>query len=117
MEKSMETGSALETGLNMEKNKENLVGTTAMKAKDAREGLQNFERNGYQQRIEAIKREREREKKDRIAVERAIQEVRERSLMPETAQKALLWRAAAEVFQRVLVEARRKLQKASVVKP
>ncbi|KAL0314671.1 UNVERIFIED_CONTAM: Auxilin-like protein 1 [Sesamum angustifolium] len=117
MEKSMETERALETGLNMEMNKENLVGTTAMEAKDAREVLQNFERNGYQQRIEAIKREREREK-DRVAVERAIREARERAFVEarERAERAAVERAAAEVRQRVLAEAREKLEKASVGK-
>ncbi|KAL0325757.1 UNVERIFIED_CONTAM: Auxilin-like protein 1 [Sesamum radiatum] len=117
MEKSMETERALETGLNMEMNKENLVGTTAMEAKDAREVLQNFERNGYQQRIEVIKREREREK-DRVAVERAIREARERAFVEarERAERAAVERAAAEVRQRVLAEAREKLEKASVGK-
>ncbi|KAL0351849.1 UNVERIFIED_CONTAM: Auxilin-like protein 1 [Sesamum calycinum] len=101
----------------MEMNKENLVGTTAMEAKDAREVLQNFERNGYQQRIEVIKREREREK-DRVAVERAIREARERAFVEarERAERAAVERAAAEVRQRVLAEAREKLEKASVGK-
>ncbi|KAK4390703.1 Auxilin-like protein 1 [Sesamum angolense] len=117
MEKSMETERALETGLNMEMHKENLVGTTAMEAKHAREVLQNFERNGYQQRIEAIKREREREK-DRVAVERAIREARERAFVEarERAERAAVERAAAEVRQRVLAETREKLEKASVGK-
>ncbi|KAK4429279.1 Auxilin-like protein 1 [Sesamum alatum] len=117
MEKSTETERALGMGLNLESNKENLVGTTAMEVKDAREGLQNFGRNGHQERIEAIKREREREK-DRIAVERAIREARERAFAEarERAERAAFERASAEVRQRVLAEAREKLGKASVVK-
>ncbi|KAL7117341.1 hypothetical protein ACP275_03G066100 [Erythranthe tilingii] len=92
-------------GLNMEKNKENLV---------AKESLQNDEKNEHQQRIEAIKKGREREK-DRIVVERAIREARERAFVEarERAERAAVEKAAAEVRQRVLSEAREKLEKSS----
>ncbi|KAI3464929.1 hypothetical protein Pfo_021592 [Paulownia fortunei] len=117
MEKSMETERSVERGPSMENNKENLVGTSPMEEKDANEGLQNVERNDHQQRIEAMKRGREREK-DRIVVERAIREARERAFAEarERAERAAVERAAAEVRQRVMAEAREKLDKASVVK-
>ncbi|KAL0323135.1 UNVERIFIED_CONTAM: Auxilin-like protein 1 [Sesamum angustifolium] len=69
----------------------------------------------HRQRIEAIKRGREREK-DRIAVERAIREARERAFAEarERAERAAVERAAAEARQRVMAEAREKLEKASV---
>ncbi|KAL8059055.1 hypothetical protein ABFX02_03G062500 [Erythranthe guttata] len=92
-------------GLNMDKNKENLA---------AKESLQNDEKNEHQQRIEAIKKGREREK-DRIVVERAIREARERAFVEarERAERAAVEKAAAEVRQRVLSEAREKLEKSS----
>ncbi|KAG8377820.1 hypothetical protein BUALT_Bualt08G0073400 [Buddleja alternifolia] len=102
MDKSMETERAVGTGLNVEKNREN----------HAKENVQNFDKNDHQQRIEAIKRGREREK-DRIAVERAIREARERAFAEarERAERAAVERAAAEVRQRVMSEAREKLEK------
>ncbi|KAL7155324.1 hypothetical protein ABFS83_03G067600 [Erythranthe nasuta] len=92
-------------GLNMEKNKDNLA---------AKESLQNDEKNEHRQRIEAIKKGREREK-DRIVVERAIREARERAFVEarERAERAAVEKAAAEVRQRVLSEAREKLEKSS----
>ncbi|KAK4428940.1 hypothetical protein Salat_1194000 [Sesamum alatum] len=55
---------------------------------------------------------------DRIAVERAIREAREKAFVEarERAERAVVDRAATEVRQRVLAEAREMLEKASVVK-
>ncbi|PIN13069.1 Auxilin-like protein and related proteins containing DnaJ domain [Handroanthus impetiginosus] len=114
MEKSMETERPVERGVKLEKNNKDVVGTTPMEENDANAGVQNSSRNDHQQRIEAIKREREREK-DRIAVERAIREARERAFTEarERAERAAVERAAAEVRQRVMAEAREKLGKTS----
>ncbi|XP_057794019.1 auxilin-like protein 1 isoform X1 [Salvia miltiorrhiza] len=113
----LETEEAVDTDVNVEKDKENLVGTSSMEEIDAKECVQNFESNDQQQRIEAIKRGREREK-DRIAVERAIREARERAFaeVRERAERAAVERAATEVRQRVMAEAREKVEKPSVVK-
>ncbi|KAI3460335.1 hypothetical protein Pfo_016998 [Paulownia fortunei] len=112
MDKSMETEREVEDQ-NMEKNKEILSGTSTMEQKDANE--RKFETNDHQQRIEAIKRGREREK-DRLAVERAIREARERAFAEarERAERAAVERAAAEARQRVTAEAREKLEKPSI---
>lgn len=117
MDKPLETEEAVDTDVNMEKDKENLVGTSFMEEKDAKVGMHDFESNDQQQRIEAIKRGREREK-DRIAVERAIREARERAFaeVRERAERAAVERAATEVRQRVMAEAREKVEKPSMVK-
>ncbi|KAG8389929.1 hypothetical protein BUALT_Bualt01G0030000 [Buddleja alternifolia] len=82
----------------MEKN-ETLTGTSTVEKKDAKGNENEFETNDLQQRIEAIKRGREREK-NKMAVERAIREARER--------------AFAEARERAMAEARDKLEKASI---
>ncbi|KAL9140557.1 hypothetical protein ABFS82_14G044600 [Erythranthe guttata] len=111
-----------ETGQNMEKNKENLGETTTTTAqKDSKSNEQTSETNDddQQQRIEAIKRGREREK-DRIAVERAIREARERAFA-EARERAAADKAAVEAkvraeraaVERATAEAReRALEKA-----
>ncbi|KAH6834527.1 auxin-like 1 protein [Perilla frutescens var. hirtella] len=108
---------AADTDVNMEKDKEKLPGMSPMEERDAKEGVHNFESNDQQKRIEAIKRGREREK-DRIAVERAIREARERAFaeVRERAERAAVERAASEVRQRAVSEAREKVEKVSVVK-
>lgn len=115
MDKSMETETEVETGQKMGNNDENLRGKSTMEQKDAKGNEQKSEMDDHRQRIEAIKRGREREK-DRIAVERAIREARERAFAEarERAERAAVERAAAEARQRVMAEAREKLEKASV---
>ncbi|XP_047977681.1 auxilin-like protein 1 isoform X1 [Salvia hispanica] len=120
MDKSSETEEAVDTDVNVEKDEEKHVRTTSMEENqeiDAKEGMQNFDSNDQQQRIEAIKKGREREK-DRIVVERAIREARERAFaeVRERAERAAVERAATEVRQRVRAEAREKVEKPSVVK-
>ncbi|KAL0432407.1 UNVERIFIED_CONTAM: Auxilin-related protein 1 [Sesamum latifolium] len=115
MDKSMETETEVETGQKMGNNDENLRGKSTMEQKDAKGDEQKSEADDHRQRIEAIKRGREREK-DRIAVERAIREARERAFAEarERAERAAVERAAAEARQRVMSEAREKLEKASI---
>ncbi|KAK4481454.1 hypothetical protein RD792_012348 [Penstemon davidsonii] len=114
MEESTETERAVETFQNIEKNKENLTEASTTEEKDAKENMHNFDKNDHQQRIEAIKKGREREK-DRIAVERAIREARERAFAEarERAERAAVERAAAEARQRAMAEAKEKLEKAN----
>lgn len=95
---------------------ENFGRTSTSEQQDAKGSEQKREIDDDQmQRIEAIKRGREREK-DRIAVERAIREARERAFAEarERAERAAVERAAAEARQRVMAEAREKIGKASV---
>ncbi|KAL6572755.1 hypothetical protein OROMI_013713 [Orobanche minor] len=124
--KPMETKRAVERRLNTGNNKENLIGDTPMEEKDTRGDPQNSDKNDYQQRIEAIKRGREREK-DRIVVERAIREARERAFAEareraeraaverassearERAERAAVERASSEARQRAMAEALEKL--------
>ncbi|KAL0391958.1 UNVERIFIED_CONTAM: Auxilin-related protein 1 [Sesamum radiatum] len=115
MDKSMETETEVETGQKMGNNDESLRGKSTVEQKDAKGNDQKLETDDHRQRIEAIKRGREREK-DRIAVERAIREARERAFAEarERAERAAVERAAAEARQRVMAEAREKLEKASV---
>ncbi|KAK1302913.1 Auxilin-related protein 2 [Acorus calamus] len=63
---------------------------------------------------EEIEREREREK-DRIAVERATREARERVMVEsrQRAERAAVDKATAEVRQRAMTEAREKAEKAT----
>lgn len=104
-----------EKGEDMEMNKENLGETSTIAQKDSKLNEQKFETDDPQQRIEAIKRGREREK-DRMAVERAIREARERAFAEarERAERAAVEKAAAEARQRFMKEAREKLEKTSV---
>ncbi|CAA0822005.1 auxin-like 1 protein [Striga hermonthica] len=97
--------------------KENLGKTSTTEAKDSKANPQNSDKDDYQQRIEAIKRGREREK-DRLAVERAIREARERAFAEarERAERAAVERAATEARQRAMAEAREKVEKSSHVK-
>lgn len=115
MDASVEAEKEIKTGQNMEKNMENLGRTSTSERKDAKGNDQKGEMDDHLQRIEAIKRGREREK-DRIVVERAIREARERAFVEarERAERAAVERASAEVRQRVMAEAREKSGKASV---
>ncbi|XP_059623622.1 auxilin-like protein 1 isoform X2 [Cornus florida] len=70
-----------------------------------------------QDRLKKIEEERERERereKDRMSVERATHEVRERAFAEERerAERAAVERATAEVRQRTMAEARERLEKA-----
>ncbi|KAL6511781.1 hypothetical protein OROGR_021378 [Orobanche gracilis] len=109
-EKSMETERAVKSGLNTGNNKENLIGDTPVEEKDAKGNPQNSDKNDYQQRIEAIKRGREREK-NRIVVERAIREARERAFAEarERAERDAMEKASSEARQRAMAEALEKL--------
>lgn len=115
MDKPFGSEGSVGTGVNVENDKEYIAGAS-LEERDAKEGNQNFESNDQQQRIEAIKKGREREK-DRIAVERAIREARERAFaeVRERAERAAVERAASEVRQR-MAEAREKVEKPAVVK-
>ncbi|KAL1534832.1 hypothetical protein AAHA92_30962 [Salvia divinorum] len=125
MVKSSEAERDIKTGQYMEENIQNLGRTSISKNKDAKGNEQNCEID-YWQRIEAIRRGREREKdriaaerereKDRIAVERAIREARERAFAEarERAERAAAERTAAEAHRRVNGEVREKTVKASV---
>ncbi|GFP98407.1 auxilin-like protein 1 [Phtheirospermum japonicum] len=99
MEKSTESEKSRENSLKTENNKEN---------------PEKPDKDDYHQRIEAIKKGREREK-DRIVVERAIREARERAFAEarERAERAAVEKAAAEARQRAMAEAREKLDKAN----
>lgn len=70
------------------------------------------EKEGLLKNNEETKRDREREK-EKIAVERAIREARERAFAEarERAERAAVERATAEVRQRVMAEAREKFDK------
>ncbi|XP_042010164.1 auxilin-like protein 1 isoform X2 [Salvia splendens] len=120
MDKSSEAEREIKTGQHMEENIQNRGRTSLSENKDAK-GNEQDEMDSWQ-RIEAIRRGREREKgrmaaerereKDRIAVERAIREARERAFAEarERAERA----AAAEAHRRVNGEVREKTVKASV---
>uniref|UniRef100_A0A5B7AA32 Putative auxilin-like protein 1 n=1 Tax=Davidia involucrata TaxID=16924 RepID=A0A5B7AA32_DAVIN len=116
-EKTMEIDGVIKTRQDTEKNEEKLNITFAMEEKETNETVQKevkVEKELLQKIDEANKRESEREK-DRIAVERAIREVRERAFAEarERAERAAVERATAEARQRVMAEAREKFEKAS----
>ncbi|XP_073024931.1 uncharacterized protein [Primulina eburnea] len=112
-EKFMEDERTVERGEILEKINENSE-TSTMEEDCAKENATNFDKEDQQQRIEAIKRGRAREK-DRIAAERAMREARERAFAEAQvrAERAAVERAAAEVRQRFMAEAQEKLEKAS----
>ncbi|XP_051149946.1 auxilin-like protein 1 [Andrographis paniculata] len=105
----MEAKREVEKDQDVEKESHSECSTT--RQKDTRATWQKVEENDRQQRIEAIKKGREREK-DRKAVERAIREARERAFA-EAREKAE--RAAAEARQRAMAEAQEKLEKPSIL--
>ncbi|OWM66388.1 hypothetical protein CDL15_Pgr013605 [Punica granatum] len=95
--------------------KENLNGTVKAQEKDA-ERLRR-EQEMEKERLRKIEEERERERereKDRMAVDRATLEARERAYVEarERAERAAVERATAEARQRSLAEARERLEKA-----
>lgn len=112
-EKSTEDERTIETGEILDKINENSE-TSIMEHNYAKENVANFDKEDQQQRIEAIKKGRAREK-DRIAAERAMREARERAFAEAQvrAERAAVERAAAEARQRFMAEA--KLEKASTV--
>ncbi|XP_010254781.1 PREDICTED: auxilin-like protein 1 [Nelumbo nucifera] len=76
------------------------------------------EKDQEKERLRKIEEERERERereKDRMAVERATREARERAFADarERAERAAVERATAEARQRAMAEARERLEKAS----
>lgn len=91
------------------KHMENLGGTSFMEETDAKEGMQYSDSNYLQQRIEAIRVGKQREK-DKMAFYRAFGEAPERALakMRETAERAVVEIAATTLRQRVMAEAREK---------
>ncbi|XP_075520964.1 LOW QUALITY PROTEIN: uncharacterized protein LOC142554175 [Primulina tabacum] len=112
-EKSTEDEKTIETGEILEKINENSE-TSDVEHNCAKENVMNFDKEDQQQRIEAIKKGRAREK-DRIAAERAMREARERAFAETQvrAERAAVERAAAEARQRFMAEAQEKLEKAS----
>lgn len=110
-EKSTEDERTIETGEILDKINENSE-TSIMEHNCAKENVANFDKEDQQQRIEAIKKGRAREK-DRIAAERAMREARERAFAEAQvrAERAAVERAAAEARQRFMAEA--KLEKSS----
>ncbi|CAN4093882.1 unnamed protein product [Withania somnifera] len=82
------------------------------KTKESLEKEVEDKNSGRKTEVDARQRERE---KDRIAVDRAIREARERAFAEarERAERAAVERATAEVRQRVMAEAREKHEKAS----
>lgn len=109
-EKSTEDERTIETGELLDKINEN--SETSIMEHSAKENVANFDKEDQQQRIEAIKKGRAREK-DRIAAERAMREARERAFAEAQvrAERAAVERAAAEARQRFMAEA--KLEKLS----
>ncbi|KZV28861.1 auxilin-like protein 1 [Dorcoceras hygrometricum] len=112
-EKSVEDERMTEAGEIFEKINENSE-TSTMEENCTKENLTNFNKEDQQQRIEAIKRGRAREK-DRIAAERAMREARERAFAEAQvrAERAAVERAAAEARQRFMAETQEKLEKSS----
>ncbi|KAK3009769.1 hypothetical protein RJ639_014287 [Escallonia herrerae] len=117
-ESTVETDEEIKRSQGRKENGENLTNKFSMDEKRTDETLRReVEEKEHLRKIgEVNKREREREReKDRMAVERAIREARERAFAEarERAERAAVERATAEVRQRVMVEAREKLEKAS----
>lgn len=114
-EEHVEINAEMKTGQSTERNEENGCKTFAKEGKEIRENVQKEEpAKDCVKKTEVNKREREREK-DRIAVERAIREARERAFAEarEWAERAAVEKATAEVRQRAMSEAREKLEKVS----
>lgn len=116
-EEDLETNTETRPDQNMEKYEENICRTSSVKEeKESRERVQKeVKEKDSVKRIEIDnQREREREK-DRITVERAIREARERAFADarERAGRAAVERANAEVRQRALAGAREKIEKLS----
>ncbi|KAJ6938517.1 auxilin-like protein 1 isoform X3 [Populus alba x Populus x berolinensis] len=95
------------------KKEENHCKNPAIEEKEAEDNLQRkleVEKKHFSEKEEVKVREIEREK-ERIAVERAIQEARERAFA-EARERAAVKRAAAEAHQRLKAEVRERLGKA-----
>ncbi|KAI9398998.1 hypothetical protein POPTR_002G033800v4 [Populus trichocarpa] len=95
------------------KKEENHCKNPAIEEKEAEDNLQRkleVEKKHFSKKEEVKVREIEREK-ERIAVERAIQEARERAFA-EARERAAVKRAAAEAHQRLKAEVRERLGKA-----
>ncbi|XP_059637643.1 auxilin-like protein 1 [Cornus florida] len=116
-EKIVKIDEEIKLNQNTRKNEANLSGSFATEDEETKETVQievKVEKEHLLKTDEANKREKEREK-DRIAVERAIREVRERAFAEarERAERAAVERATAEARQRVMAETREKFEKAS----
>lgn len=117
-EEDLETNRETRPDQNMENYEENICRTSSVKEeKESRaERVQKeVKEKDSVKRIE-IENQREREReKDRIAVERAIREARERAFADarERAERAAVVRANAEVRQRAMAGAREKIEKLS----
>ncbi|KAL8098498.1 uncharacterized protein LOC141686975 [Apium graveolens] len=106
----------METEIVVEVNVDNRKEEFAMKGTETAKEVSNCakENKFLGKNCEDSKKERQRER-DRIAVERAIQEARDRAVTGarEKAERAAVERATAEVRQRMMAEARGKLEKAT----
>ncbi|KAL3527124.1 hypothetical protein ACH5RR_011780 [Cinchona calisaya] len=113
--------SALNTAKRCSQNlerKEKIMNESLAQKNEIEERLQK-ERELEKEHLRKIEEERERERereKDRMAVDRATLEARDRSFVEarERAERAAVERATAEVRQRAVAEAREKLEKASL---
>lgn len=116
-EMNMEMDQEINSSQITEGNKENAQDTFTIEGRETKETLQKeaeVEKEHFRRTNEAKEREREREK-ERIAVERAIREVRERAFAEarEKAEKAAAERATAGARQKVMAGAGERLNKAS----
>ncbi|RZC44605.1 hypothetical protein C5167_037556 [Papaver somniferum] len=108
-------------GLNASKNieKKNKAESLSLEEREKEKRMQR-ERDREVERLRKVEEDRERERereKDRMAVERATREARERALADarERAERAAVERATAEARQRAVAEARERLDRASAV--
>ncbi|KAI3835788.1 hypothetical protein MKW92_033249 [Papaver armeniacum] len=108
-------------GLNVSKNieKKDKAESLSLEEREKEKRMQR-ERDREVERLRKVEEDRERERereKDRMAVERATREARERALADarERAERAAVERATAEARQRAVAEARERLDRASAV--
>ncbi|PSR88062.1 Auxilin-like protein [Actinidia chinensis var. chinensis] len=109
------TAQKVSTSQNIERKEKNILTPEEREKEDRIKREREMEMDRLRRREEEREREREREK-DRMAVDRATLEARERSFgeARERAERAAVERATAEVRQRVMAEARDRLEKASM---
>ncbi|KAI3848848.1 hypothetical protein MKX03_034234 [Papaver bracteatum] len=107
--------------LNVSKNieKKDKAESLSLEEREKEKRMQR-ERDRELERLRKVEEDRERERereKDRMAVERATREARERALADarERAERAAVERATAEARQRAVADARERLDRASAV--
>ncbi|OVA07064.1 hypothetical protein BVC80_1117g72 [Macleaya cordata] len=98
--------------------KEKILSESILTEEKEKEERMQREREREKERLRKVEEDRERERereKDRMAVERATREARERAFADarERAERAAVERATAEARQRAMAEARERLEKAS----